>query len=207
MGLSSTDNSTIYINDPKIIIQYEKRETCQSHAKGRPSNRPDRQMNGPLAEGVTGGTTFMMNLKANLAIVLISFAPFQTFCAKAMSFDDFARMNNDDEAGYVAFLVEASAQMLKAKGQPDQAGKAISLFNDSSKNGGVQQLASNLKMFYGLNKRNAINPNNRIPAYQFEDAMALTLKDQGIIVPASYLLTAGKDFSPSGPPRQHIFSQ
>jgi hypothetical protein len=149
----------------------------------------------------------MMNLKVKLAIALISFAPCLTVCAKAMSLDDFAKLNNDDEAGFVAFLVEASSQMLKANGQPDQASKAISLFNDSSKNGGVQQLASNLKMLNGLNKRNAINPNNRAPVYQVEDAMALTLKDDGIIVPTSYLLTASKDFRPSGPPRQHIFSQ
>jgi len=122
-----------------------------------------------------------------------------------MSFDAFARMNIDDEAGFVAFLVEASAQMLKANGQPEQASKAISLFKDSSKTGGVNQLASNLKMLNGMNNRNAINPNNRAPVYQFEDAMALTLKDAGIIVSTSYLLTASKNFHSSGPPRQQTF--
>jgi hypothetical protein len=145
----------------------------------------------------------MMNLKTKLAVALISFAPIFTASVKAMSFEDFARMNNDDEAGYVAFLVEASAKMLKTTGKPEQADKAVSLFHDSSKDGGVQQLASNLKMFYALNKRNAINPNNRAPVYQVEDAMASTLKDAGILVPTSYLLTAGQDFRPSGLPRQH----
>lgn len=149
----------------------------------------------------------MMNLKIKLAVALISIAPCFTVCAKAMTFDEFARMNNDDEAGYVAFLVEASAKMLKANGQPDQADKAIALFHDPGKDGGVSKLASNLKMLHGLNNRNATNPNNRAPVYQVEDAMALTLKDDGIIVPASYLLTAGNDFRPSGPPREHIPSQ
>jgi len=124
-----------------------------------------------------------------------------------MSIDDFARMNNDDEAGFVAFLVEASAKMLKTNGQPDQARKAISLFNDSSKNGGVPQLASNLKMINALNKRNAINPNSRAPVYQVEDAMELTFKDDGIIIPAGYLRTISKEFRPSGPPRSHTIGQ
>jgi len=138
---------------------------------------------------------------AKLAVALISFAPFLTVEAKAMSLDDFARMNFDDEATYVALLVEGSAKMLKANGQPDQARKAITLFHDSSKNGGVAQLASNLKTINALNKRNAINPNNRAPVYQIEDAMELTLKDAGIIVPTSYLLSINQNFRPSGPPR------
>jgi len=149
----------------------------------------------------------MMKLKAKSVIAWIGIVMFLTDNAGAMTIDEFGRLNNDDEAGYVAFLVEASAKMLKSNGQPDQAGKIISFFHDSSKNGGVYQLASNLKMINGLNKRNAINPNNRAPTYQVEDAMASTLKDIGISIPATYLLTAGKDFRPSGPPRQHTMGQ
>jgi hypothetical protein len=164
-----------------------------------------------LREGLvkrrTSGKSFVMNLKVKWAVAIISLGSCLTGYAQAMSFDEFARLNNDDEAGYVAFLLEASAQMLKAKGLPDQASKAISYFNDSSHTGGVHELASNIKMLYGLNNRNAINPNNRAPTYQVEDALALTLKEDGIIVPTSYLLTASKNFQPSGPPRQHIFSQ
>jgi len=143
-----------------------------------------------------------MNLKAKLAYTLILFALFPTVDANAMSLEDFGRMNNDDEATFVTLLVEGSAQMLKARGQPDQARKAVALFRDPSKNGGVQQFASNLKMVNSLNKRNAINPNNRAHVYQVEDAMELTLKDAGILVPTSYLLTVSKDFAPAGPPRQ-----
>ncbi len=155
---------------------------------------------------MTRGTTFTMNLKARLAVALIAFAPCLTVGAKAMSLDDFARMNNDDEAGFVAFLVAASAEMLKANGQQEKADKAVLFFKDSSRSGGVRQLASNLKVMQGLNNRNATNPNNRAPVYQVEDAMAVTLKADGIIVPVGYLLTASRDFQPSGPPRQHVFS-
>jgi len=119
-----------------------------------------------------------------------------------MAILDFVRMNDDDDATYVTSLVEGSAKMLRAQGHANQAEKVVALFKNSSKNGGVNQLALNLKMLAGQNNRNAINPNNRAPVYGVEDAMALTLKDNGIIVPASYLLTINKDFQPSGPPRQ-----
>jgi len=97
--------------------------------------------------------------------------------------------------------------MFKTHGQPDEAHKIISFFKDSSKDGGVQQFASHLKTAEALNNRNAINPNNRAPVYQVEDAMELTLKDNGILVPASTLLTIGKDFRPAGPPRSRTAGQ
>jgi hypothetical protein len=68
----------------------------------------------------------------------------------------------------------------------------------------VNQLAMNMKALDGLNNRNAINPNNRAHVYEVEDAMALTLKDKGIIVPASYLLAVNQDFHPVGLPRPVI---
>jgi len=71
----------------------------------------------------------------------------------------------------------------------------------------VCQLASHLKTINTLNNRNATNPNNRAPVYQVEDALALTLKDAGLIVPAKFLLASGKDFQPVGPPRQHTIGQ
>jgi len=126
-----------------------------------------------------------------------------TVSTEAMTLDDFAAMNDDDEATYVTLLVESSAKMLKAKGQPDLADKAIALFNDTSNNGGVHQFADNLKTMHGLNIRNGMNPNNRAPIYQVEDAMSRTLKDAGITVTTKDLLNFGKDFSPEGPKRSY----
>jgi hypothetical protein len=65
----------------------------------------------------------------------------------------------------------------------------------------VNQLAMNMNAMNGLNNRNAINPNNRAHVYEVEDAMALTLKENGIIVPAGYLLAINQNFQPVGPPR------
>lgn len=149
----------------------------------------------------------MMNRRVNLAVAWISVALCLTGTAKAMSILDFARMNLDDESTYVALLVEGTAKMLRAHGQADQARKAIALFKNSGKDGGVNQLAMNLKMLNGLNNRNAINPNNRAPVYEVEDAMELTLKDNRIMVPAGFLFTINRDFRPSGPPRSRITGQ
>jgi succinyl-CoA synthetase alpha subunit len=121
--------------------------------------------------------------------------------ARALSFHDFIRMNDDDDATYITAMVEGAAKMLRANGQPDQARKVVAFFKDSSKQGGVNQLAMNMNPMNGLNNRNAINPNNRAHVYEVEDAMALTLKENGIIVPAGYLLAINQNFQPVGPPR------
>ena len=152
------------------------------------------------------GTILKMNFKVKLAVAFISISPCLGVGAKAMAPEDFARMNNDDEATFVTMLVEGSAQVLKAHGQPDQAAKAVALFRDPGKDGGVSQFAANLKMVNAVNKRNAINPNNRAPVLQVEDAMELTLKGAGIIVPTSALLAISRDFRPIGPPRQHNYN-
>ncbi len=120
--------------------------------------------------------------------------------------EDFIRMNDDDDATFVTLLVEGPAKNLREQGKPDQAAKAISLFKDSSKQGGLNQFVMNLRAMNAMNHKNAINPNNRAPVLEVENAMAVTLKDNGMIVPVSYLLAVSKDFHPSGPPRQPTIS-
>ena len=142
-----------------------------------------------------------MNLTSKLIAASILLLPFTVGSAKAMSINDFAAMNNDDDAAYVALLVEAAAHMFKANGQPDQAAKVIAFFKDPGNNGGVHQLAIYLKMKNAQNEKNATNPNNRAPEYQVEDALELAFKEDGLIVPAKFLLASGEDFHPSGPPR------
>ena len=124
--------------------------------------------------------------------------------ARAMTVENFGRLDDDDEASYVTLLVEASTHMLKAEGKPDQAAKALAFFKQPGRDGGVQKFAAHLEAINGQNKRNQTNPNNRVPDLQVEDAMQKTLQEQGITVPAKYLLDAGKDFHPEGPPRMHI---
>jgi len=142
-----------------------------------------------------------MKSQVRLAAALLLLSTLGSGSARAMSFHDFIRMNDDDDATYVTALVEGAAKMLRTNGQPDQARKLVALFKDSGKQGGVNQLAMNMKIMNGLNNRNAINPNNRAHVYEVEDAMELTLKDNGITVPAAYLLAINQNFQPAGPAR------
>jgi hypothetical protein len=148
-----------------------------------------------------------MNAKTRLLIGVLLLSLLYSGQAQAMAILDFVKLNDDDEATYVTSLVEGASKMLKAQGQTNQAQKAVALFKNSTKQGGVNQFALNLKTLNGLNNRNAINPNNRAHVYDVEDAMELTLKDYGIIVPTSYLLTINRNFQPSGPPRSHTPGQ
>ena len=114
-------------------------------------------------------------------------------------------MNNDDEAGFIAFEVQASADFLKAHGHPDQADKVIALFREPDPDGGVYRLADNLKQLYALNRKSDSQARDAgASPYLVEDAIALTLRGAGIIVPAKALLQAGDGFRPSGLPRHHI---
>ena len=145
-----------------------------------------------------------MRLSIKLFLAVISIGSILSMNASAMTLESFGRMNDDDEASYVALLIEASTQMLKAEGKPDQASRALAFFKQPGRDGGVQKFAAHLEAINGQNKRNQTNPNNRVPDLQVEDAMQKTLQEQGITVPAKYLLAAGKDFHPEGLPRQHI---
>jgi hypothetical protein len=122
--------------------------------------------------------------------------------AGAMSIESFARMNDDDDATLVTLLVEGAAKTLREQGKPEEALKAINLFKDSSKEGGLNQLVLNLKTLNALNNRNAIKPANRVTALDVEDALALTLKDNGLLVSADILRRIDANFTPVGPMRQ-----
>ena len=151
-----------------------------------------------------GDKIAMMRLRIKLGIAVILAGAIFSVNASAMTLENFGRMNDDDEASYVALLIEASTQMLKAEGKPEQASRALAFFKEPGKDGGVQKFAAHLEAINGQNMRNQTNPNNRRPDLQVEDAMQKTLQEQGITVPAKYLLDAGKDFHPEGPPRMHI---
>ncbi len=143
-----------------------------------------------------------MHLHAKSVAAWIALGLLLTGAARAMTVTDFKHLNDDDESGFVAFLVEASAQMLQSKGQAAQADKVIAYFSQPGKDGGVQQFSAHLKEVDAINKRNAIKPNNTTPELQIEDAMSLTLRDIGIAVPPKYLESRSKEFKAAGLPRQ-----
>ncbi len=118
-----------------------------------------------------------------------------------MTIHDFGRMNNDDEATLVALFVESSKNYLKAHGQPEKGDKLIAFFKTPGSDGGTYKFADQLKQTDATNKKNAINPNNRVKELEIEDAMSVTLKDAGFDVPAKFLFSVTQSFRPSGIPR------
>jgi hypothetical protein len=110
----------------------------------------------------------------------------------------------DDQATYVSELVEASAKMLRQTGHPDQAAKAIALFKDSSRQGGLGQLVTNMKALQAKNTINANVPNSHEAFFDVEAAMQLTLRNNGISVPLKFLESVNRGFAPQLPLKQHL---
>jgi hypothetical protein len=142
-----------------------------------------------------------MNLKSYLGAGILSVMLLIPSPIRAISFLDFGKMNDDDESTYVAQLIEGAVQLLRAHGHPDQAAQTLALFKDTGPHSGVRQLAEQSKRLNALNDRNATNPNNRVQVYVVEDAMEVTLKDNGIIVSVKDLRTINQNFRPIGPRR------
>ena len=122
--------------------------------------------------------------------------------APAMEILFFARMALDDQATYVTSLVEDSAKMLRATGHPDQAQKAIALFKDPTKNGGLNQLVVNMRHLQAQNTMTQSATNGRATNYDVEAAMQMTLRRNGIEVPLKFLESINKTFAPSLPLRK-----
>jgi hypothetical protein len=134
-----------------------------------------------------------------MAVITLSVAMLFSIAAKAMSIPQYDKMATIDRRNYISLLVIGAKNALLAHGQPDQAKKVIQIFMDSSDKGGSFQFLTNLEMIRRLNAENVATPNNKLPPYQVEHAFYLTLKDNGVIVPISILLSINKDFKPSSP--------
>jgi hypothetical protein len=146
-------------------------------------------------------------MKLRLILVIALIALVGPGSASAMSIYLFSKMKNPDRATYLDNMVEGAAKMLRDQGHPDQSQKVLDLFGDAGPNGGVSQFVTKLKDVDSENRRNAINPNNRKPVLQVEDALALMLKDNGVIVPVGYLLSVNRNFMPAAPNIQQIINQ
>ena len=146
-------------------------------------------------------------MKLRLILIVVLFALAGPGTGSAMSIYLFSKMKNPDRATYVDNMVEGTAKMLKDQGHPDQGQKVLDLFGDAGPKGGVNQFVTRLKDVDAENRHNAINPNNRKPVLQVEDAMALMLKDNGVIVPVSFLLGINKNFMPAAPNIQQVINQ
>lgn len=132
--------------------------------------------------------------------LLLALLVFRMATANAMQIPQYDTMGAKDEGRYVALLLKGAHQGLEAHGQTKQDKQLLALFTDNSPQGGAAQFEQNLQVARLLNSKNAADPNNKQPPYEVENAMAVTLKDNGITVPASFLLTIKNDFKPASSP-------
>jgi hypothetical protein len=118
----------------------------------------------------------------------------------AMHISQYDKMDKHDQAQYVTLLIKGAHDHLSANGQSAQAERILYLFETSSAKFGWPQFERNLHMARALNAKYAADPNNKKALYEVEQALALTLQDNGILVPVSFLLTINRNFKPSYPP-------
>ena len=131
---------------------------------------------------------------------LLSIALLFSGMGNAMQISQYDKMDKHDQEQYVNLLIKGTYDHLSANGQSAQAKTLLYLFQNSSAKFGWPQFERNLHMARALNAKYAADPNNKKAPYEVEQAFALTLKDNGILVPVGFLLTVNKDFKPSYPP-------
>lgn len=139
----------------------------------------------------------MRGINKYLAGSVLSLAMFFSPAVNAMQIPQYDQMDYRDQGHYVTLLVKGVYENLIAQGETEQANKLLTFFQDGSDKGGPAQFSKNLEMAKALNQQNAANPSNQKPVYEVEHAMALTLKNQGIVVPVPTLLAINKDFHPA----------
>jgi hypothetical protein len=139
----------------------------------------------------------MCNMGMNRAAGLLTLVIALSGVCRAMPISQFDKMQRNNRELYVGRLLDGTVESLKTHGHENQAQQVLNFFADRTEVGGIQRLEMNLKAFRQLNRANKDNLNNTQPVYQVEDAFALTLKNQGIDVPVSFLLTINKNFKPS----------
>jgi hypothetical protein len=118
----------------------------------------------------------------------------------AMQVSQYDKMDKHDRMRYVNLLIKGTHDHLSANGQSAQAERVLYLFENSSAKFGWPQFERNLHMARALDAKYAADPNSKKAPYQVEQAFALTLQNNGIVIPLGVLLTINNDFKPSYPP-------
>jgi hypothetical protein len=136
-----------------------------------------------------------------LAATFLSATMLLTSAAQAMEIRQFDRMAQDDQAEYVSELIQGAEKVLTDEGRPDLAAQVSQLF---ATNDPGDKISIGMAEFY-LNlararvadvKRATQDPNAK--RLEIEDAMAVTLKKNGIDLPPAFF-TVASSFKPKFP--------
>jgi hypothetical protein len=132
--------------------------------------------------------------------ILIAFVLFLTVpeTAVAITPQQFDAMPCDAREQYVWHLLIGAGEGLEAHNKDGAEKLKAIMANRNAQFYG--QFYENVQSAREINAANAAKPNNGgEPIYEVENALAVTTKQNGVIVPVSYLLTVNRDFVPKAP--------
>lgn len=123
---------------------------------------------------------------------------------QAMEIQQFDRMAAQDRQDYMNLLVEVAQKVLIAQGDRDNAAKVYQLFNEIHPGDqvpiGEAEFEGNLDNARVADAvRHSKDPSAR--RLEVEDALFVTLKKNGIVLPQTFF-TVAKDFKPKATPQQ-----
>jgi hypothetical protein len=124
--------------------------------------------------------------------------------AQAMTIIQFDKMSDDDQNEYVADLVVGAEHVLTGAGHPEQAAQVHKLFTDIKPGDKISDGMADFAILLAKARvaddlRVQKEPNAR--RLEVEDAMALTLRKNGIEMPDSFF-TVNANFRPKLPPKR-----
>jgi hypothetical protein len=133
--------------------------------------------------------------------VILSAATFLSAAAQAMQVQVYERMSANDQADYTGVLIKGAEQVLIGAGRPDQATQVDKLFSTKQPGDdntiGMVEFELNLAVVIKADADNLVkNPNAKL--LPVELAMIATLKNNGIILPKSFI-HVGDSFQPKDP--------
>jgi hypothetical protein len=122
---------------------------------------------------------------------------------QAMEIRQFDKMAMPDQSDYVGLLVQGAEKVLKDEGRADLAAQVDNLFTTTDPGDahtiGMVEFERNLALARAADADRVLkDPNAR--RLEVEDAMAVTLKKNGIVLPQSFF-TVNSNFHPKLPPK------
>jgi hypothetical protein len=118
----------------------------------------------------------------------------------AMPIRQFDKMSENNQANYMTWLLKGTESQFNTEGKQLDLFNLMTVFRHSGGPAlapGFTEFKNNLDAARESNKTNANNPNKK--PLEVEQAFALTLKQNGILVSAKELQAAGLGFKPSEP--------
>lgn len=149
----------------------------------------------------------MRGIKGLIAGAALSASFLMAGAAQAMPIPQFDNMAGPQRGEYTVFLIENAANILAKNGDTAGAAKVRDLFESDPgqpAKPGLVQFGENLSGIRQLNQQHAADPGFK--PFEVEHALALTLKQNGIVVPVSALLLASQDYKPGQPTSSNLAS-